>query len=61
LLISFSSAPGKLYRVERSLVTPVGAWNVVADNIAGTGANVQVTDAGGNLNPSCFYQVVVLP
>lgn len=56
--ISFPSATGHHYRVERSndLVT----WTIQADNLAGTGATLNIIHAGAFDQPAQFYRVTVL-
>ena len=58
--ITFPSVAGKTYRIERtdSLTNPF--WTVVAENIAGTGADVDVL-ARTDGQRSGFYRVRVLP
>ena len=62
VLIGFSTAAGSLYRVQRSagLTAPV-QWSVVADNVPGTGAIVEVSDPVAVGAPQRFYRVVLLP
>jgi hypothetical protein len=50
--IDFTSALGKLYRVERVSSSQTENWEIVADNVAGTGGIVRVLDtkATGSLN-----------
>src|SRR2546421_12784686 len=36
-------------------------WMMVADNLPGTGATLQVTDLGGARQPQRFYRARVLP
>ena len=59
--ISFSSVLGKTYQVESSDVFPTAAWNIVANNIPGTGGLKQITDAGGGNQSKRFYRVSILP
>ncbi len=66
-VVSFATVAGKTYRVEFSNTLVAGSWspvltnNVPADNIAGTGGAVQITDTNGALQLHRFYRVVVLP
>jgi hypothetical protein len=61
VLVSFSSAVGKTYRLESSSTLAGGSWSTVQDHIAGTGGAVQVADSGGAAHTKRFYRVVVLP
>jgi hypothetical protein len=62
--ISFPSASGQRYRVERTgdLAQPAG-WQPVAgaENLLGTGATLEVLDAGGAGFEQQFYRVTLLP
>jgi hypothetical protein len=58
--ISFATAAGQRYLVEQSSALP-GSWNVVANNVAGTGADVVVIDPGATTQPQRFYRVTQLP
>jgi hypothetical protein len=62
-LIRFATVAGKSYRVVRcDDLTGVGGWtNIVADNVPGTGGEVEVADPGAVLLPWRFYRVKVLP
>ena len=57
-IISFPSATGHHYRVERS--SDLVAWTIHADNLAGTGGTLNIEHAGAFGNPRQFYRVVVL-
>jgi hypothetical protein len=59
MLVSFASVAGKTYRVDRSDTLQNGSWVTVQDNIAGTGATIQITDSGGAGAGRHFYRVVV--
>jgi fibronectin type 3 domain-containing protein len=59
MVISFATVLGKTYRVERSDTLQGESWVTVQDSIAGTGGTVQVTDAGGAVQPKRFFRVVV--
>jgi len=61
LVVSFPTVVGKTYRVDRSDTLQSGSWTTVQTNIAGTGATVQVTDAGAAAQSRRFYRVVLLP
>ena len=58
MVIGFPTVLGKTYRVERSANLLGGSWTTVQDNIPGTGASVQVTDAGGTAQTKRFYRIV---
>jgi len=56
----FNTLFGKTYRVEfADEVT--GAWNVLSNNITGTGSRVQALDMGAASLPQRFYRGVLLP
>lgn len=59
--LNFPTVSGKTYRLERSDTLSEGSWTTVAENIAGTGAEIQVTDTGGATHSSRFYRIVVQP
>ena len=60
--VSFRSATGQTYRVERTLDLVLGPWTVIADNLAGTGAALEVVDAGALTSfPAAFYRVSFTP
>ena len=56
--ISFPSTAGHHYRVDRS--NDLFLWTIHADNLAGTGASLNITHTGAFDNPSQFYRVTVL-
>ncbi len=58
--IDFSSVLGKLYRVERTSNSRTGGWEVVADNVAGTGGIVRVLDTNCAGSSSWLYRVKLL-
>lgn len=62
--ISFPTAPGRRYRIERAddLAQPV-EWQPVAgaENVLGTGLTLEVVDAGGAGFAQRFYRVTLLP
>ncbi len=58
IVVSFPTASGKTYRVERADVL-TGSWTAVQDNIAGTGQTMNVTDAGGAQRTMRFYRLIV--
>lgn len=59
MIISFPSAAGKLYHVERSDTLQTGSWTAVQQNIEGTGEIIAVTDPNGAAQPKRFYRIVV--
>jgi hypothetical protein len=58
-LITFTTVPGKRYRVDTAL--SLGNWSVLQDYVYGTGGEVTVTD-GRDLSgvSMVFYRVVVV-
>jgi hypothetical protein len=60
-LINFPSQVGQTYRVERSPSLNPASWSPVTDNVAGTGAAIQIPDTGMSLQAQRFYRVVILP
>jgi uncharacterized repeat protein (TIGR01451 family) len=60
LRISFDTIAGQTYRVEASSSPANPAWTIIADNLAGTGALMEVEDAAA-LQSRRFYRVRVLP
>jgi hypothetical protein len=59
MVVSFPTAVGKTYRVDRSDTLQSNSWTAVQSGIAGTGAVVQVTDTNGALQQKRFYRIVV--
>jgi hypothetical protein len=57
VLLSFPSVSGKTYRVEAAN-TVTGPWDLIADELAGTGATLRASDTSGNTNTR-FYRVRV--
>ena len=57
--VTFPSAPGRTYRVERSDTLLEDSWSTVQDNISGTGAPIQITDLSGAAQAKRFYRIVV--
>jgi hypothetical protein len=57
--LTFPSAPGRTYRVERSSTLLEGSWSTVQDNISGSGAPIQITDLSGAAQAKRFYRIVV--
>jgi uncharacterized repeat protein (TIGR01451 family) len=61
VLISFPTVSQQYYRVERADDLAGNRWLIVGEEIAGTGAIVQVTDSEGAGAPSRFYRIILLP
>ena len=59
--ISFTTAPGKTYRVDYNDTSPAGPWIALPDSVLGTGGIQQVTDSGGLNRAKRFYRVVLVP
>jgi glucose/arabinose dehydrogenase len=59
--LTFSSLAGRQYRVERSLTLLPGSWTTLAEPVPGTGASVEMIDAGAAGFPQSFYRVLLLP
>jgi len=59
--ISFPTAVGTTYRVERSDSLGAGSWVQLGSNVAGTGNPASVTDSAAvTLHPKRFYRVLSL-
>jgi len=58
--ITFPSVAGKRYRVERTDSLTGAPWGIAADNVAGTGADVEVVDSTEGSH-SRFYRARLLP
>ena len=59
--IRFTSALGKLYRLERTTNVLNDVWGIVADNIPGTGTVIEITDALTTGTTGQLYRVRLLP
>ena len=60
-MVRFPSLVGHTYRVEwTAVLTSSNSWNTLADNIAGTGSVIQITDTNALTQPRRFYHVKVL-
>jgi hypothetical protein len=57
--VRFQTVAGRTYRVEASDTLQDGSWTVVQENIAGTGSEISVTDAGGVSHSKRFYRLIV--
>lgn len=58
--VTFATATGRRYRIERRLTLQPGGWTIVADNVPGTGGTVEITDPATE-NRTGFYRLVLLP
>ena len=58
-LVSFRSGASRVYRLDKSLVSPDGPWTHVSDDIAGTGGEVSVTVSPEHTGDQVFYRVCV--
>jgi uncharacterized repeat protein (TIGR01451 family) len=61
ITIRFTTAPGKIYRLERSDDLSSRDWSVVVMNIDGTGAIEQITVPDGASQSKRFYRLRLLP
>jgi len=61
VVVSFPSVLGKLYRVEMKDDITLTTWTLLADQIAGTGSVIPITDPGAASLPKRFYRADVLP
>lgn len=61
VVISFASASGQRYRVESSETLDAMRWTTFADNVAGTGAEITLRDAGAAADGRRFYRLTTLP
>ncbi len=59
-IVCFPSASGHTYRVEQSANLAPGSWTTLADQIAGTGSALQVTNTNALARNAAFYRVSVL-
>ena len=59
IIVSFSTVPGRTYRLTRTTNLQSGSWTTVQGNIAGTGSIIQITDTNGAGQPRRFYQLIV--
>lgn len=60
VVVTFQSAAGQRYRLERAAQLRGQPWTIVADNVAGTGESVTVLDPSGSTQPTGFYRLRVL-
>jgi hypothetical protein len=61
IIVSFPTVQGIVYRLEFTDNLAAGGWDLLADQILGTGSVIEVTDPGAALLPERFYRVAVLP
>ncbi len=59
--ITFSTVTGKKYRIEYRDDLATGTWQVLRDNIDGTGGSIPVPDTGAGSMDKRFYRLVLLP
>jgi hypothetical protein len=59
-VITFPSLVGQTYRVQISDSLSPASWATVADDVAGTGDAISITDPGVSLQAQRFYRVLVL-
>jgi chitinase len=59
--LSFTSLPLALYNVQWSSNLAQALWNTLTNNVAGTGANVPVTDPAPATAPARFYRIQTPP
>jgi hypothetical protein len=59
--ISFPSAVGQTYRIERSFTLQSPAWSVLADSLVGTGSIITVLDSAAlGQQTAAFYRAVLI-
>jgi hypothetical protein len=61
IVLSFTSLPLALYRVQWTTNPASGAWNTLTSNVSGTGDIMQVTDAGAAGSQAHRYYRVQTP
>jgi hypothetical protein len=59
--VSFPTVTGKTYRLESRDDLVSGSWNVLTDQVFGTGSTLQITDPSAAGLAKRFYRVVVEP
>lgn len=59
--VSFNSSAGIVYRVSFSDNLATGQWQILADQIIGTGGEIQIADTSAPGNQDRFYRLEVLP
>ncbi len=61
ILLSFTTMPLALYRVQWTTNLPGGIWNTLTNNLSGVGGIMQVTDPGAAVSASPRYYRVRTP
>ncbi len=61
VLIGFETEVGLSYRIKSKDAMTTAVWTTVADNVAGTGSIVTVTNLGAGRLPKCFYRGELVP
>ena len=56
--IEFPSLAGRSYRIEWTDDLIAGHWQVLTEEVTGTGSKIKVIDAGAGTLKKCFYRVV---
>jgi len=59
-VITFPSQLGQTYELERSASLSPASWSPVTNNVPGTGAVIQIPDAGMSLRAQRYYRAVIL-
>jgi hypothetical protein len=59
--LSFTSLPLGLYRVQWSSNLALAPWITLTNNVAGTGANVPISDPEPATAPARFYRIQTPP
>jgi len=61
LRITFTTATGRQYYIQRSPVLPASAWTNISTSLVGPGAEMAFTHAGALTNASGFYRIWRVP
>jgi len=61
VLLDFPTIGGKSYRLESTDDLSGNPWTMIADNVIGTGAHIQLTDVPGVGQRARFYRLRLLP
>jgi hypothetical protein len=59
--LAFGTVLGMNYRVEYTSDLVTGVWQVLSNNIPGSGGILQIVDPGAIAQPQRFYRVRLLP
>ena len=59
--VPFRSQIGQAYRVEYSDSLNPANWQILSNNIPGTGNVISIPDPAGNRASQAFYRVIILP